>query len=406
MVLKKIRKKKTARICIAVIITASVLWSSVTCGAEERTVYASDQQKTDGTAEGKKEAVFRFIGTGAAAEASVSGRKDHGVYLTDEIRQCVNSLNDLRRQKESAGREETENAASARTGDAVKKIGTGEYKKTDRKTEAAVFNRTDRERKAEPGSRNDQDTDEIDMIGDWELTLHDRRALERLLKGTEKEGYHLGLVMLDIRTGRGVAVNADGKFYGASSIKGPFVVSLAAMKPNTFEEQKNVFRTIVVNSDNGSYINLVHVYGSKYYDSWREAVGAEAPLDEGDFADLSAEDLVRLWLLSYQYITENRRCGKQIGTLFETPNRSAIQPVLGKKYRTQTKAGWIAERFTASADAGIVYAGEHPYILAVVSDYPSDLKKLEPYVELMDRIHMELTGNRLARKRAREYARE
>ena len=95
-----------------------------------------------------------------------------------------------------------------------------------------------------------------------------------------------------------------------------------------------------------------------------------------------------------------------MGALFETPNRSAIQPVLGKAYKTQTKGGWIAERVSASADAGIVYAGKHPYVLALVSDYPSDLRKLEPYVALMNRIHMELTGDRIARKRSREFVRE
>ena len=308
----------------------------------------------------------RNTGAGAAADAAASKRKARKVLLTDEIQNCVEKLNTLRDQTEPA----------------------------DKKTEGAA------DRKPE------KDTDTVEMIGEWGLTLRDERTLERLLKTTEKDGNHLGLVMIDIRTGMGIAVNADRKFYGASSIKGPFVVSLAAFYPQTLEKQKTALEAVAVNSDNGSYSSLVGIYGTKFYDSWREAVGAEAPLNQGDYANLSAEDLARLWLLNYQYITINPTYGEQVGMLFETPNRSAIHPVLGKIYKTQTKGGWIAERGVASADAGIVYAGEHPYILAIVSDYPANLKKMEPYVALMNKIHMELSGDRLSKKRTREYARE
>ena len=419
MDLRKTRIKKLTGSCIAAvigaIIAASVLGASVVYGEGEHAVRLSDPGKAVESVEEGKENVFpfigtgaaaeafissdpgkavetveekskngfRFIGTGAAAEAFISSRNKRGIRLTDEIRLCVDSLNELHE-----GLEEQEKAA--------------DVEKAERDSAGEG---PDEIKTAEKDAAG-KDTDVIQVIGNWELPLCDERALERLLEATEKAGRHLGLVMIDIRTGRGVAVNADREFYGASSIKGPFIISLAAMKPKTLEKQKNAFRAIAVNSDNGSYINLVHVYGRKYYDSWREAVNAEAPLTAGDFANLTAEDLARLWLLNYQYITENRRCGEPMGVLFETPNRSAIQPILGKKYKTQTKGGWIAESIAASADAGIVYAGEHPYIIAVVSDYPSDLKKLEPYVELMERIHTEMADNRLSRKRAREYERQ
>ena len=332
-----------------------------------------------------------YSGSGVVSDPNASGRKLRKVQLTDEIRKCVDGLDTLHAQKDSG---------ADTVGD---------------KKEAAFkliyeFIKSASDKKMAEGSENAPDGEKeqnaVEMIGEWKLPLCEERALEHLLEKTEKSGHHLGLVMIDIGTGQGVAVNAGRKFYGASSIKGPFIISLATMYPQTVERQKNAFRNIAVNSDNGSYISLVHLYGRRYYDAWSEAVGAEAPLTAGDFADLSAEDLTRMWLLCYQFITGNRRHGELMGALFETPNRSAIQPVLGKAYKTQTKGGWIAERVSASADAGIVYAGKHPYVLALVSDYPSDLRKLEPYVALMNRIHMELTGDRLARKRSREFVRE
>ncbi len=332
----------------------------------------ADSQKKE--SEGKAQAAVwyyysrgRSYGTGVASDASASKRKIRKVLLTDETRKCVERLNALHPEQTAADGEKTEGAAAAAAG------------------------------------KKSMDT--IEQMGSWTLCARDKKALDRLLAAAEKDGYHIGILMIDIKTGKGIAVNSDRKFYGASSIKGPFIVSLAALYPQTLEKQNTAFKAVAVNSDNGSYSSLVGMYGRRYYDAWREAVGAEAPLTEGDYASLTAEDLARLWLLNYQYITGNPTYGEQIGELFETPNRSAIQPVLGKSYKTQTKGGWIAERVRASADAGIVYAGKHPYILAIVSDYPSDLKKLEPFVKLMNRIHTEITENKLTQKRILEYVR-
>ena len=224
------------------------------------------------------------------------------------------------------------------------------------------------------------------VFGDWELPEEQKLRLQELLEKTEKSGSHIGIVMLDIQTGKGIAVQPDRRFYGASSIKGPYVLSLAMLNPKTINTRLSTFRAIAVNSDNNAYDSLVGQYGRNYIDAWRLAVDAGAPLTAGCYAYLSAEDLARLWIMGYQYLT-TKIDGEVMGELFETPNQSAIHTVLGKRYTTQTKAGWISQSVSTTADAGIVYAGDHPYILAIASDYGSNFKRLEPYVELMEEMH-------------------
>lgn len=279
-----------------------------------------------------------------ASDKASSKRKVRKVLLTEETQRCLKSLNTLRVQ--------------TRTGDK-------------------------------------EETDRVEIIGDWVPSLREILLLQSLLKDTKKAGCHVGAVMLDIQSGQGIAINPEKKFYSASSIKGPFVISLAAMYPQTLKKQENAFKAVAVNSDNGAYSGLVGLYGRKFYNAWCDAVDAEAPLTDGDYTTTTAEDLARLWLLDYQYITGNPTYGAAVGELFETPNRSAIQPVVGERYRTQTKGGWIAERLRTAADAGIVYAGEDPYIVALISDYPANLKKLEPYMELLDTLHEKKIKNPL-----------
>ena len=82
--------------------------------------------------------------------------------------------------------------------------------------------------------------------------------------------------------------------------------------------------------------------------------------------------------------------GQTVGEWFETPNVSAIRTTVEEDTRTRTKAGWIIGQeagYTASADAGIVYEAAHPYVLAIMSDYPAAVNKLEQYASLLEQMH-------------------
>lgn len=234
----------------------------------------------------------------------------------------------------------------------------------------------------------------IEAIGEYELPAVRKATLTRLIEKTQKEGFHIGFVMIDIRTGKGVAYNAEKEFYSASSVKAPFIISAAARKPEKIDTYEKTMLTVAVTSDNNLYSSLYNTFGTLNYKLWGMKSGAKSSFTKSQYTDYSAADLARLWLQSYEYITTDKENGSRVGSWFENPNYSAIHAVLKDIYTTQTKAGWISMSLQAAADAGIVYAGDSPYITAILSDYPGRLDKLEPFVKILEEIHADISGVR------------
>ena len=216
-------------------------------------------------------------------------------------------------------------------------------------------------------------------------------ALQEKIDAAEAEGLHLSFLMLDIRTGTILAYNSEQPFYSASSAKAHFIVSLADQKPEVITEWTDTIRSVTVDSSNENYKKLQELYSQDCYKDWlkRSGVSPEVEPDSGGYVFCSAEDLARLWLQDYLYFEENEN-GKTVGEWFETPNVSAIRTTADEDTPTRTKAGWIVGQdkdYTTSVDAGIIYEEDHPYILAMMSDYPADVARLEPYASLLEEIH-------------------
>lgn len=221
------------------------------------------------------------------------------------------------------------------------------------------------------------------------------RQLQAKIKAAEKEDLHLSFLLLDIGTGTILAYNSEQPFYSASSAKAHYIVSLAGDKPEVITKWKDTIRSVTVDSSNENYHKLQDLYSLDCYRGWlsRSGVSAQFDLDTAGYAFCTAEDAVRLWLQDYLYFEENEN-GQTVGEWFETPNVSAIRTTVEEDTRTRTKAGWIIGQeagYTASADAGIVYEEAHPYILAMMSDYPAAVNKLEQYASLLEQMHTLLT---------------
>ena len=140
---------------------------------------------------------------------------------------------------------------------------------------------------------------------------------------------------------------------------------------------------------------MQQTYSQDSFKKWMRSAGVdETKLDAGGYAFCTAEDLTRLWLQDYLYFEENEN-GEIVGKWFESPNVSAIRTTVQVGTVTRSKAGWIVGQeagYTSSVDAGIVYEEGHPYILAMMSDYPADVIRLEQYASLLEQIHAVLTG--------------
>ncbi len=233
---------------------------------------------------------------------------------------------------------------------------------------------------------------ELTILGDHSLSESTANILQKELLSIYQSGYSVGFLMMDIYTGGGVCYNSDSEYYSASSIKAPFVTSLCRAVTDAIEEEKEDLTEITIRSDNDSYQYLQEKYGEQYLEAFAASVGVSLALTEGGYTWYTAEDLARLWLGSYSWF-ETGNEGERVGTWFESPEESAIFPILGSSSITRTKAGWIAddEEYCASTDAGIVYSESGPYILVILSDYPAELENLYGLVEALNEVHNELS---------------
>lgn len=232
----------------------------------------------------------------------------------------------------------------------------------------------------------------IGTTGGFVLTKDEEKLLQDMLNSVYVPGYTMGFVMMDLGTGKGVTFNTEETYYSASSSKASFVVSLIKEHPEAADKRWQELIQVTVNSDNDSYFMLEYDYGQNIHVDYAADVGVKLVLDEGGFAEISAEDLARLWLANYDYFQTGQQ-GEAAGQLLETPTYSSICALLGGAYVTRTKPGWIAgELHNASMDAGIIYADEHPYLMVVMTDFPSNLEDLGDTVVILDNLHRRMVS--------------
>lgn len=230
---------------------------------------------------------------------------------------------------------------------------------------------------------------EVTAFGGLELDNGLRMILTDVIRQLKADGCSVGFVVVDIRSGQGFAYDPDRPFYSASSIKGHYVAAMTYYYPESFEYFYDVIESVLIYSDNYGYEYLWESYGMECIEEWAQM----ADITDVDFSELytdySARDLAKFWLLDYAYF-ENKNTDKELPKLYETPEISRIHEVLGGKYKTRSKAGWIPEYYDVPTydDGGIIYAGDSPYVIAFLSDIPEEyMEKSDGIIRLFDIIH-------------------
>ena len=238
----------------------------------------------------------------------------------------------------------------------------------------------------------DNNLTEIHILGGFEWNAGQSKNLEEAIRSIEAEGNIVGLELIDIHSGQGIAYNEKYPFYSASSIKGPYIISLAARDFQAVEAFEPVIKDVTVASSNDSYWNLQQYFGMSAYEDLCRKAGVSPSNHEGGFTFYSAEELARLWLLCDRYLVSSEN-GAVVGEWLSEPDTSAIRAVLGDRYATWNKGGWFYEEgsdeheYHATIDAGIVRAGNNPYVIVVMTDLPAEMEKLEPIVATLDSLH-------------------
>ena len=230
----------------------------------------------------------------------------------------------------------------------------------------------------------------VAAFGGMAINSEQKKSLSDTISTLKKEKYELGFVMIDLKSGRGLLFNPDQPFYSASSVKGLYVAAMTYFYPESFEEEYDVITDVLVYSDNEEYEYLWYSYGSYCMECWAEMAGVtDVDWETLMYTDYSARDLAKLWLLNDEYFRSGA-VENGLPKLYETPDISRFHEVLGEKYKTRSKAGWIPSWYDVPTydEGGIIYAADAPYVLAFVSTIPEDqMEKADDLIRLLDIIH-------------------
>lgn len=119
---------------------------------------------------------------------------------------------------------------------------------------------------------------------------------------------------------------------------------------------------------------------------------AEALYNEW-YVNISASQLAAMWLHGYDYLTSGSANALQLQEYLSASEHSCIHALTTGTYTAWTKPGWYpSDGLEATNDAGVVQADSGTYVVAVMSNAPSDFAALMPVVDGINMAHGELTG--------------
>ncbi len=244
----------------------------------------------------------------------------------------------------------------------------------------------------------------IVSFGEHSISQDAANRLNDAINGLRGQGYDVGFMMMDLGTGKGVAYNCDGVFYGASSIKAPYIASVASRHPEVVSAYQHDIQETLFYSWDFNYKQVYYAYGKDPMREMCQESGANPSIAESlPWANYSARDLALLWNRSYELYFQSPAV-ERVGTWCERPNVSTIHHTVGGKYRTRSKGGWIADGgvstpsvngggplWNVSDDGGIVYADNGPYVVAIMSSVPANHDMLDQLTDAIDGAHAEIS---------------
>ncbi|MGQ7374077.1 GBS Bsp-like repeat-containing protein, partial [Streptococcus suis] len=228
------------------------------------------------------------------------------------------------------------------------------------------------------------------IYGKYNPTYSVLQSLANTIIHFENQGYNIGFKLMDADSNKGIAYNQQAKFYSASTIKGPFVASLAANNSSAVQQVANTMLDVLRTSSNDGYKYLRDTFGPNAIYNWAREAGVDTNVVTPLYPYLAAQELFALWQRNYKFFVSNN-FGKQVGTWFENPNLSPIKATLGTTYKTQSKAGWIGyPGYRSASDAGIVYTPQGNYILSVMTNADGRLGLVNPTVQALNKVYQDI----------------
>lgn len=204
-------------------------------------------------------------------------------------------------------------------------------------------------------------------------------------------GHRVGLVLLDLRTGRGLSYDADEPFYPASSIKAAYC-AMIAQREGGFGGLAPMVADCLVNSSNEDFEALIELYGLPAYAAWLAEHGAPeagARAYGRWYPDISARELAAVWQEIWRFGTSGEAGADELVGYLARTNMTPLGEGLRDGGEVWSKAGWFPDNgeLVATNDAGVVFSESGPYAVAIMTDMSSNLDGLLPLVAALDEAH-------------------
>ncbi len=205
-------------------------------------------------------------------------------------------------------------------------------------------------------------------------------ALNAVVAQIEGEGYEVGYYVATLGGEELLSLNPDEVFYGASSIKGPYV--LATYPDGVPSDLTGLVEEAIQWSDNEAYWTLRNVSGFDTLSAQLESLGVDGLTVYDSFVHLTPRQLAGLWLENRDALLGSKESAAWFRALFDAPLNAPISELEGESW---SKGGWIeTSELNCTVDAGIVRRGENAYVMAAMISKGEDTELLRTLVRAID----------------------
>lgn len=240
----------------------------------------------------------------------------------------------------------------------------------------------------------------IEAVGSLKESKYEQNLLE-LQEILNSHKYNISLSVYSIDGQKGLEYNTNKEIFGACTVKAaytlysckqmesgngnltiPITYDKKHYEPGTGDMQYSPFGTVFTMetalhksmsiSDNVGYLMTVDYFGREGYNSWISELGCNSLQIKPTVWSLKtkANDLVKIWCEIYNYFNSN---GKYSDFLYNSCTNTAgnyatatLEGVdFSHKQGHNSTGDWLS-----FSDAGIVWKGEHPYVIAILTDAP------------------------------------
>lgn len=205
--------------------------------------------------------------------------------------------------------------------------------------------------------------------------------LDAAVSDIEGTGAHISYIALDLASGQTIEHDADRTYYSASTVKGPFCISLVRAQGDAARANYgDLITSAIVNSDNEAYRTLrKKLYGASFFADLCTEAETACDLNYW-YADYSVRNLANLWRICAQWLSSDDPNAQWLGGLMGDSLNSQVDDVAGEEAVTWSKAGWYSAcdpRYDVTFDGGVVNTEQGSYAIAVATNRGSDFTAVE-----------------------------